>query len=155
MIEAIAELFVERVPVKAGRPALRPAARVLMVDACGRVRRIAELACELERRAPMAATLLDFDKLGKVDQLERIDAVWLFVDDESDLAYCGLVTRELGASGPVSLVAVGAVEGADVAITLDPSSAGSAPPWRRKRAAAHGAEQLADCLLGATEGDDK
>jgi hypothetical protein len=154
MISAISELFVERVPVSRARPALRPASRLLIVNACGRARRIAALAREIERQAPVCVTLSQFDQLGDEAELGRADAVWLFVDDESDLAYCGLVRRELGVAAAVSLVAVGSVDGADAAITLDPSSVGGAPPWRRRRAVADAAEQIADRLLGAT-GDER
>jgi hypothetical protein len=149
MIEAIADLFVERVPIAVSRPALTPATRLLIVDACGSPRRIAELAREVERRAPVTASVVGFDRLADLPAADRHDAIWVFVDETSDRAYCGLVMRELETANGVHAVRVVAIGAdADAEVTVDASAVGGSLPWRRRRAAAAGADQLVARLLG-------
>lgn len=150
MIEAIAELFVERVPRIVDRPVLAQASRLLVVDACGRSRRVDDLTALVERAAPVTASYLRLDAVGLAPVGAEFDLVWLFVDDQSDLAYCGLYTRELGErfhGARIETVGVGEVDRSDHSITLSAAAVGAAPPWRRKRELARGADQLAEQLL--------
>lgn len=150
MIEAIAELFVERVPRVVDRPVLAQASRLLVVDGCGRSHRVDDLTAEVERVAPVAASYLRLDALGLAPVDAEFDLVWLFVDNQSDLAYCDLCTRELGerfVGARVAVVGVGDVAAQNGSITLDASAVGSAPPWRRRRELARGADQLTRQLL--------
>jgi hypothetical protein len=152
VIEAITELFVERVPIALPRPQITAATRLLLVDACGRPRRITDLAREIERCAPAATTLVEFEELAGVLIEPSFDAVWLFVDSDSDIDYCRLVTQELRethVAERVSAVAVDAAEGMECAATIDAACVGSAPPWRRRREASRGAAELVDRLFRA------
>ncbi|MBJ7458463.1 MAG: hypothetical protein JHD02_04670 [Thermoleophilaceae bacterium] len=149
---AVADLFVERVPRASTGPALAATSRVLMVDACGRQFRFAELTRILESLAPVVITCVRFEALDDTFRATEFDRIWLFVDEASDVAYCGLAMRELNcaqASALAELVAVGRVDDVNCALELAPSRVGLAPPWRRRRELERGAEQLADCLLGA------
>lgn len=145
MIEAIAELFVERVPRAAMRPTLIPATRLLVVDACGKPRRIPELVRALESSAPLKASYVGFALVNEVPAHALFDQVWLFVDGESDLAYCGLYVRELGDrfdGARVRLVGIGDLNAADCSVVLDEVMVGGGPPWRRRRELSRGAELL-------------
>lgn len=150
MIVAIADLFVERVPRAVERPVLAQASRLLVIDACGRPRRVADLTALVERSAPVTASYVRLDDLG-LDSVEaEFELVWLFVDDQSDLSYCGLYTRELGERfhrARVEIVGVGEVDGSNCSVTLLASAVGGAPPWRRRRELTRGAEQLTEQLL--------
>lgn len=150
MIDAIAELFVERVPREVARPALAQASRLLAVDACGSPRRVPDLIALVERNSPVSASYLRLDAMGLTPIDAEFDLVWLFVDDQSDLAYCGLYTRELSDrfhSARVETVGVGEVGVSNCSIELTASAVGAAPPWRRKRELARGADQLAGRFL--------
>lgn len=150
MIEAIAELFVERVPRVVDRPLLTQASRLLVVDACGRTRRVDELTALVERTAPVTASYLRLDAVGLTPVDAEFDLVWLFVDDQSDLAYCELYARELGErfhGARIETVGVGEMDRSDYSTTLSTAAVGAAPPWRRKRELARGADQLAAQLL--------
>ncbi|MBI2691331.1 MAG: hypothetical protein HYX29_05260 [Solirubrobacterales bacterium] len=150
MIEAIAELFVERVPRTLDRPVLAQASRLLVVDACGRLRRIADLTALVERAAPVTASYVRLDGVGLAPIDAEFESVWLFVDDQSDLNYCGLYTRELGErfqGARLETVGVGEVDESKCSILLMASAAGAAPSWRRRRELARGADQLIDQLL--------
>lgn len=152
MIETIAELFVERVPRTVARPVLAQANRLLVVDACGRPRRVAELTALVERSATVTASYVRLDGVGLAPIDSEFELVWLFVDDQSDLSYCGLYTRELGErfrGARVEVVGVGEVEPSGRSVTLLASAVGGAPPWRRRRELARGAEQLTQQLLHA------
>ena len=153
MIEAIAELFVERIPRGVARPVLAQSSRLLAVDACGGPRRVADLVALVESNSPVTASFLRLDAVGLVPNDASFDLVWLFVDDQSDLAYCGLYTRELSDrfhGAQVETVGVGEVDRSNCSIVLDASAVGAAPPWRRRRELARGAEQLTNQLLSAS-----
>lgn len=155
MIEALAELFVERIPREVARPVLARASRLLVVDACDSSYRVADLIALVERVSPVTASYLRIDAAGQAPADSGFDLVWLFVDGQSDLAYCGLYTRELSDrfhGARVETIGVGEVDGAHCAIVLTTSAVGSAPPWRRGRELARGAEQLTEQFLspGAT-----
>jgi hypothetical protein len=152
VIEAISELFVERVPRAPVRPALVQASSLLVVDACGGARRIADLTQLVESRAPVRASYVAFDLVDTVSDQTAFDSIWLFVDGASDLSYCGLCVRELGEQfdgAGVHLIGVGDVASDECAVRLDEAMAGSAPPWRRSRDLARGAELLRERLVGA------
>lgn len=150
MIEALADLFIERVPRTGVRPMLLTASNLLVVDACVGQCRIAELTRAVESSAPLRASYVEFDAVDAVPSDARFDQVWLFVDGESDLGYCGLYVRELGerfAGARVRLVGVGSVSSDECALVLEPAMAGSAPSWRRRRELERGAALLGDRLL--------
>lgn len=150
MIEAISDLFVERVPRSAARPVLAQASRLLVVDACGRQRRVAELTELVERTAPLTASYVRLDGVGMTPADAEYELVWFFVDQESDLSYCGLYTRELGErfrGARVEVIGVGEVESSNCSINLAATAVGAAPPWRRKRELARGADQLSERFL--------
>lgn len=150
MIEAIAGLFVERVPRAQSRPTLLPASSVLVVDACGRARRVDELTRLVESSAPLRASYVAFDLVEDVPEAAHFDLVWLFVDAESDLGYCGLFMRELGErfrAARVRLVGIGDVEASECSLVLEESMVGAAPPWRRNRELARGAALLVERML--------
>jgi hypothetical protein len=152
MIEAIAELFVERRPHVSGRPALVPASSLLVVDACGRSRRVAELTRIVESSAPLNASYARFESVDLLPEEASFDRVWLFVDEESDLNYCGLYVRELGErfhGSRVRLVGIGELDLADCSLVLEESMVGAAPPWRRGRELARGAARLRERLVNA------
>lgn len=154
MIEAIAELFVERVPRSDRRPVLTQASRLLVVDACERLRRVAELTALVERSAPVTASYASLAEGSSFAIDADFDLVWLFVDDRSDLSYCGLYTRELSKRfrrARIDIVGVGEVDRSQCSIALPVSAAGGAPPWRRGRALARGADQLIDELIHRAE----
>jgi hypothetical protein len=150
MIEAIAELFVERVSREQAMPALRRASSLLVVDACGRPRRIAELMRIVESSSPVKTSFVELKSVEGLGGAASFDLVWLFVDSESDLSYCGLYLRELGdrfRESRVELVGVGDVDETECALVLSESMVGAAPPWRRGREFARGAALLADRIL--------
>lgn len=150
MIEAITELFVERVPRAVDRPVLAQASRLLVVDACGRPRRVAELTTLVERSAPVTTSYVRLDAVSLTSVDAQFESVWLFVDDQSDLTYCGLYKRELGErfhGARVEVVGVGDVDRSKCSITLPAGVVGTAPPWRRRRELARGADQLTAQLL--------
>jgi hypothetical protein len=150
MIEAITDLFVERVPREPLTPLLQAATNLLVVDASGNPRRIADLARLLESSNPVRVTFVRLPLVGELPADAHFDRVWLFVDGSSDLAYCGLYLRELGErfrGAPVELVGIGDVEADEFALVISESLAGSAPPWRRARDLSRGAALLAERLL--------
>lgn len=149
MIEAIADLFVEKVPRAAARPVLATASRLLVVNACGRPRRIPELIALVEDAAPVTGSVVDFDQIDVLPTDSVFEVVWLFVDEQSDLKYCGLYMRELAerfGGARIETIGVGGSELAGCLLTLPESSTGSASPWRRKRELARGAELLGGAL---------
>ncbi|MGH2959896.1 MAG: hypothetical protein ACRDKE_09840 [Solirubrobacterales bacterium] len=152
MIEAITDLFVERLPRATRRPVLAPASRLLVVDACGRATRVAELTELVERSSPVTASYVALARVDSVPEKAVFELLWLFVDDQSDLDYCGLYLRELGErfrGARDAIVGVGDVEEAKCSVKLSASMAGVAPPWRRGRELARGANCLtAELLIG-------
>ncbi|MBJ7354871.1 MAG: hypothetical protein JHC98_08605 [Thermoleophilaceae bacterium] len=152
MIAALAELFVERVPREESRTALMPASSLLVVDACGGVRRVADLTRLVESSGPLRASYVEFVLVSAVPDSASFDQVWLFVDCESDLSYCGLYVRELAerfAGARVRLVGVGPVDLDDCDLVLDEAMGGAAPFWRRGRELSRGADLLRERLLGS------
>lgn len=146
MIEAIADLFVERVPPATGPRRIGPAARLLVVDATARGERVRDLLAALERSAPVSASVIELGELDALPEIARFDLVWLFVEGGADLAYCSLVRHELKRRFPAAQVAqVGfaASEGCDFALD---AVVLSGPPWRRRKAVAKAAAALAGRL---------
>jgi hypothetical protein len=128
---------------------LAPALRLLVVDACAGQRRVAELTALLERSASLTATYVELDRIDGVPASAVFEFVWLFVDDKSDHAYCGLYKSELrerfrGAA--IETVGIGELESSGCDVTLTPAMAGGAPPWRRKRELGLGASRLAEMI---------
>jgi hypothetical protein len=151
VIEAVADLFVERVPRAAMRANLLPASSLLVVDACGKPRRLVKLTRLVEASGPIRASYVTLELVEDVPELATYESVWLVFDSASDANYCGLYLRELAErfrGARVATVGVGDVESCDVA--LSEAMAGVAPPWRRGRELARGAALLHDRLLGST-----
>jgi hypothetical protein len=150
MIEALAELFVERVPRAVARPVLAQASRLLVVDACGSSYRLPDLIALVERSSPVTASYLRLDAVAQAQIELGFERVWLFVDEQSDLAYCGLYARELSDrfhGARVETVGVGQVDGSQCVVALTASAVGAGPPWRRRRELARGVDQLTEKLL--------
>lgn len=150
MIESVADLFVERVPRVAAKPVLLPASNLLVVDACGKPRRVIDLTRLVEASGPIRSSYVTLDCVDDVPGTASYELVWLVIDAASDLNYCGLYSRELAErfrGARVCIVGVGEVEPASCAVVLTESMAGSAPPWRRRRELLRGAAHLQNQLL--------
>lgn len=138
MIGALAELFVERVPVSAPHRALVPATRVLAVDAvdaAGQSERLRELLIAVEAGGPVSTSTVSLDRLAEATS--EFDAIWLIAGSASDPAYCALVHGELEARFPRSTVEL-LIVGADI----DAAVMRGGPGWRRRSAVNAAAESL-------------
>jgi hypothetical protein len=152
MIEAFADLFVERVPRILERPVLAQASRLLVVDACGRPRKVADLTVLVERSAPVTASYVELAQIDSVHKAAMFELVWLFADDQSDLSYCGLYLRELEErfrGARVEVIGVGDIDRSKCELRLPASMVGAAPPWRRARELARAAAELTTHLNAA------
>ncbi len=125
MITALKSLFVEPAAHSAACIRVAPEPRrVLIVDATGhalaaRVASATErVAADDSRRVTFVPVALANDRrVGSVNPA----LIWLFVDSQSDCAYCGLVAQELARRFAVAprIASFGACEGLRVDCELD------------------------------------